>query len=74
MEIFKPISIIDTALALIKYTALALIKYTALALIKHSVQLFFNKARSVQLFFIVTTGKRQYLPFTIVAFYSYIKN
>ena len=57
-EIFKIISIIDTALEMIKYT----------------VQLFSNKAKLVQLLLIENAGKLWYLPFIILAFYSYIKN
>ena len=57
-EIFKTISIIDTALVLIKYTA----------------QLFFNKAKLVQLLLVGNAGKLRYLPFIVLAFYSYIRN
>ena len=46
-EIFKTISIIDAAHALINYTA----------------QLFFNKAKLVQLLLVSNAGKLRYLPF-----------
>ena len=54
-KIFKTISSIDTALARIKHTA----------------QLFFSKAKLVQLLLIGNAGKLRYLPFIISAFYSY---
>ena len=57
-KIFKIISIIDTALALIKYIA----------------QLFFNKTKLVQSLLIRNTGKLWYLSFKLSAFYSYIGN
>ena len=57
-KILKTICIIDTTLALIKYTA----------------QLFFNKAKLVQLLLIENAGKLRFLPFMILAFYCYIKN
>ena len=53
-ETFKTIIIIDTAHALIKYTA----------------QLFFNKAKSVQLLLIDNASKLRYQTFIILAFYS----
>ena len=59
-KIFKTtcISIIDTALALKKYTE----------------QLLFNKAKLVQFLLIDNVGKLQYLPLIILAFYSYTRN
>ena len=55
---FEIIFIIETALAMIKYTA----------------QWFFNRAELVQLLLIGNAGKLLYKPFVILAFYSYIRN
>ena len=57
-DIFKTISIIDTALVLTKYTT----------------KLFFNKAKLVQLLLIDNAGKLRYLSFIILAFCSYINS
>ena len=56
-KIFKTISVIDTALVLIKYTA----------------ELFFNKAKLVQLLLLGNVSKLRHLPFIILGFYSYLE-